>query len=214
MKIIKLILCSIIFIQVLISSKRTKRSKNCNELKGKADEAFRAVTQATIDYKFALRRVLQEKINPKLFKSGEAKEVLKGLIKVPIFNVKNEEKKYQIEDELLSVIDLDWEEEIVDVLRLAKVLRVLKMPNQLDLNVLESYEGKKNLAAYRRDLLKDDEIRITRRIKTINKESRVENLFNALREVKDSEYNTQLEKAETALEQVNAEIKNCNFSKK
>jgi hypothetical protein len=67
------------------------------------------------------------------------------------------------------------------------------------------------LDIYRRNLERDDELRIKRKLKTINKEKHAENLFNALREIKQSELATELERAENAIKTFEDQIKNCNF---
>ncbi len=124
-------------------------------------------------------------------------------------NFLNPEQNEEV-NELLSVIELDWEEEIADVLRLNKVLKVLKVEHQLEQSLLESYERKKNLDAIRRDFQRDDIFRIKRKLKVIRREKDAEKLFDALRQLKESELNTDLESKEAAYEELMAEIKNCD----
>ncbi len=215
MKILKLLVCSIILIFVDISSRKTRRkNKNCQEIKVKYDQAFRAVSQAVSAYKSALRNSIEKKDLQLVSGITQGKTTKKTSIGSISTNLFRDGKDHSQTDQLLDVVNLDWDEEITDVLRLAKVLRVLKLADNLDENVLESFKREKELDAFRRDIQKDDELRITRRLKTINRANEAQKLFNSLREVRQSELNQELERAETALEEVKTEALNCQGFRK
>jgi hypothetical protein len=144
MKIIKIILCSLISIFQIMTTKTVKRNKNCNELREKVKNAEQELYKSRGDYKLALRREIDKNTQihsdfskfikeNKNFDLGNSMKVKK---KLNINSWKKKPENFEKADLLLSVIVQDWEDEIADVIRLAKTLRVLKVANLVDSSVL------------------------------------------------------------------------------